>query len=162
MNELQSDLEKVENRWFGEYRLNAEQKKTIRQLQETDRQLRATIEHLKPIADRVPGLEARIRELETALAAKNNEVKVSEERGIKEGKSRFVRDMYDAAGMKQPQMEPTAETVGRRYRKYWEASRELGDTEERLSQTERDLAESCLYRHFHCMHYSVYYSTKRC
>ncbi|MBO4464214.1 MAG: hypothetical protein J5797_08495 [Prevotella sp.] len=141
MNELQSDLEKVENRWFGEYRLNAEQKKTIRQLQETDRQLRATIEHLKPIAERVPGLESRIRELEAALEERTAEAMVSEERGIKEGKRRFVRDMYTAAGMKQPQMEPTAESVGQRYRKYWEASQKLGSTKEKLSQTERSLEE---------------------
>ena len=141
MNELQSDLEKVENRWFGEYRLNAEQKKTIRQLQETDRQLRATIEHLKPIAERVPGLESRIRELEAALEERTAEAMVSEERGIKEGKRRFVRDMYTAAGMKQPQMEPTAESVGQRYRKYWEASQELGSTKEKLNQTERNLEE---------------------
>lgn len=141
MDDLQKDLQKAESFFAGKYRLNSEQRKAIKQLEDTNRQLKATIEHLKPIADRVPGLEARIKELETALTAKDAEVRVSEERGIKEGKSRFVRDMYDAAGMKQPQMEPTAETVGKRYRKYREACRELGDTRERLSQTERDLAE---------------------
>ena len=141
MDNLQKDLQKAESFFAGKYRLNSEQRKAIKQLEDTNRQLQATIEHLKPIVDRVPGLEARIKELETALTAKDAEVRVSEERGIKEGKSRFVRDMYDAAGMKQPLMEPTAETVGQRYRKYWEASRELGDTRERLSQTERDLAE---------------------
>ncbi len=141
MDDLQKDLQKAERFFAGKYRLNSEQRKAIKQLEETNRQLQTTIEHLRPIAGRVPGLEARIRELETALKEKAAEMKASEERGRKEGRSGFVRDMYAAAGMKQPQTEPTAETVGRRYGKYWEASQELGGTKEKLSQTERSLEE---------------------
>ena len=141
MDDLQKDLQKAERFFAGKYRLNSEQRKAIKQLEETNRQLQASIEHLKPIAGRVPGLEERIRELETALKEKAVEVKASEDRGRQEGRSGFVRDMYAAAGMKQPQTEPTAETVGRRYGKYWEASMELGGTKEKLSQTERSLEE---------------------
>ena len=141
MDDLQKDLQKAERFFAGKYRLNSEQRKAIKQLEETNRQLQATIEHLKPIAERVPGLEARIRELETALKENAADVKASEERGRQEGRKGFVKDMYDAAGMKQPEMEPTAEAVGQRYRKYWEASQELYHTKEKLGQTERSLEE---------------------
>ena len=141
MDDLQKDLQKAERFFAGKYRLNSEQRKAIKQLEETNRQLQASIERLRPIEGRVPGLEARIRELETALKEKAAEVKASEDCGRQEGRSGFVRDMYAAAGMKQPEMEPTAETVGRRYGKYWEASQELGGTKEKLSQAERSLEE---------------------
>ena len=166
MDDLQKDLQKAERFFAGKYRLNSEQRKAIKQLEETNRQLQASIEHLRPIAGRVPGLEARIKELETALAdipAKITKAKAplqkqidelnrelrkqsADERtirnnGVNEGRAQFVRDMYDAAGLKRPERGMSAQAVGQQYRKYWEDSCELGSTKEKLRQLNHDMDE---------------------
>ena len=130
LTDLQENLKEVEGKWLGKYRKVAELKETVRQLEET-------LARLKPIAAKVPGLETRIKELEARLANKPAEIAAARE----EGKSMFAKGVYEAAGLIQPQEQSTPETIGKRYRKYWEDSKELSETKEKHKQLEEKLNE---------------------
>lgn len=130
LTDLQENLKEVEGKWLGKYRKVGELKETVRQLEET-------LARLKPIAAKVPGLEARIKELEARLANMPAEIAAARE----EEKSMFAKGVYEAAGLIQPQEQSTPETIGKRYRKYWEASKELSETKEKHKQLEEKLNE---------------------
>lgn len=124
LTEIQTNLQEVEGKWLGGYRKLAEMK-------ERNKQLNDTIAKLQPIAEQVPALQKKIKDLqeeinkaETQLSAMPEKVANARKEGKQEGKEEAVDELYRAAHLTYKNKRPSPTTVGERYAKYRQLAQE--------------------------------------
>lgn len=109
--EIQTDLQEVKGKWFGEYRKLAEMKENTKRLEET-------INRLKPIAEQVLSLQDRLNKAEDRLSSIPAELTSVRKEGKQEGKEETIDELYKAANLRYKSSRPSPADVGKRYGEY--------------------------------------------